>query len=109
MQRFKKYIGKDFIIENIKNSEQLNTYGITCRDLPEPFSDFEEVEISIDFVGQEILLGVAVLEGKVKRIMFGMLDKENPDVFRPLTEMQLKDLLDQRGEQLANFFEYITK
>jgi hypothetical protein len=109
MVRFKKYIGKDCIFENMKSSDRLHAFGLVCKELPDTLGDFEEIELCTDFAGQEIIMGVAILEGKLKRIMFVLPDKENPDVFRPLTETQLKDFLDQRGVQLINFFEYITQ
>ncbi len=109
MIRFKKYINKDIRLENVKNSAQLSTYGVICKHLPDPIEEFDEFEFNIDFYDQKILLGVAVLEGKVKRVMFVMVDQEDSDVFRPLTESQLKGLLDLKGEQLVSFFEFITK
>jgi hypothetical protein len=41
--------------------------------------------------------------------MFSLTDKEDPDIFRGLTESQIKDLLAQRGDSLVRFFEYITQ
>ena len=109
MVRFKKYIGKDFRIRNIKGSEHLDATGFNCNYLPDPLGDFDELEFSSDFAGQIILMCIAVLEGKIKRIMFVLVNKENPDDVRPLTESQLRDFLDQRGVQLINFFEYVTQ
>jgi hypothetical protein len=109
MQRFKKYIGKDFIIKNINDSKHLNATGFNCNYLPDSLGDFDELEFSSDFSGQTILMCVAVLEGKIKRIMFVQIDKESPDDVRPLTESQLTDFLDQRGVQLTDFFEHITQ
>ncbi len=109
MQRFKKYIGKDLNIEHMKDLQQLSAFGLVCKYLPESIGDFEEIELCTDFAGQEILICVAVLTGKIKRIMFVLPDKDDPDAARPLAESQLKDFLDERGVQLINFFEYITQ
>jgi hypothetical protein len=109
MVRFKKYIGKDCIFENMKSSDRLHAFGLVCKELPDTLGDFEEIELCTDFAGQTIIMCVAVLEGKIKRIMFVQINKENPDDVRPFTESQLKDFLDQRGVQLINFFEYITQ
>jgi len=109
MQRFKKYIGKNLIIKNIKDSEHLNATGFNCNYLPDSLGDFDELEFSSDFDGQTILMCVAVLEGRIKRIMFVLIDKESPDDVRPLTELQLKDFLDGRGIQVIDFFEHITQ
>lgn len=49
MLRFKKYINKDLRLENVKNSNQLQTFGITCGHLPDPPEDFDEFEFTTDF------------------------------------------------------------
>ncbi|MEW6066800.1 MAG: hypothetical protein AB1610_00670 [Nitrospirota bacterium] len=109
MQRFKRFIGKQVISENLKDSEKLVAAGIECKKLPESLDEFDEIELSIGSTDDELLLAVAVLEGKIKRIMFVKVDKANPDMCRPLTEEQLIKLLDEYGNRLVNFFEYITQ
>ncbi|MEW6002779.1 MAG: hypothetical protein AB1638_09070, partial [Nitrospirota bacterium] len=109
MQRFKKYIDKELKLANVKDSDQLETFGIICTTLPDPPEDFDEFEFTTDYGGQNVVIGVAVQEGKIKRVMFVLADEKEPDVLRPFTEAQLKDFLDQRGEQLVGFFEYITQ
>jgi hypothetical protein len=109
MQRFKQYIGKDFVPEHVKESEALRSAGFACDSLPDRMGDFEECEFVSDFNGQTLFLCVAVLAGKVKRIMFVVAGREDPDEVRPLSEAELKSLLDQRGGPLVNFFEYVTR
>jgi hypothetical protein len=109
MQRFKKYIGKDLIIKNIKDSEHLNATGFNCNYLPDSLGDFDELEFLADFNGQPLLMCIAVLTGKVKRIMFVLNNGQEPDDVRPLSEAELKELLDRKGDQLVNFFEHITQ
>lgn len=109
MQRFKQYIGKDFFLGNVRDSEALRLSGFTCDNLPDSIGDFEECEFLSDFNGQPLLLCIAVLTGKVKRVMFVVGNSENPDEVRPLSEAELKNLLDQRGEELVNFFEHLTR
>ncbi len=109
MQRFRKYIDKNLNTENTKNPSQLNVFGITGKHLPDPPEEFDEFEFATDLSGQKIHIGVAVQMGKIKRIMFSLADKEDPDMIKGLTESQLKDLLAEKGDQLINFFEYITQ
>jgi len=109
MQRFKKYIGKDFILKNVKDSEALRSTGFICNNLPDSIGDFEELEFSSDLSGQPLLMCVAVLTEKVKRIMFVVSNSEDPDDVRPLSEVELKDFLYQKGDQLVKFFEEITR
>ncbi len=108
MQRFKKYIGRDFILGNIKGSEALREAAFRCDDLPASIGDFDEIEFLGDWEGRQLLLCLAVLTGKVKRIMFVVRNSQDPDDVRPLSEDELKALLIQKGDQLVNFFEDIT-
>jgi len=109
MQRFKKYIGKDLILKNVKDSDALLSSGFICNNLPDSMGDFEELEFSSDLRGQPLLMCVAVLTEKVKRIMFVVCNREDPDDVRPLSQDELKDFLDQKGDQLVNFFDGITR
>ncbi|MBE0425924.1 MAG: hypothetical protein IBX72_04655 [Nitrospirae bacterium] len=109
MQRFKRFIGKQVISENLKDPERLITYGIGCKKLPESLDEFDEIELSVGSVDNEILLAVLVLEGKIKRIMFVKVNKSDPDASSPLTEEQLTRLLDEYGDRFINFFEYVTQ
>ena len=109
MQRFKRFIGQQVISENLKDLEKLSTYGLECRNLPESLDEFDEIELSVGSPDDEVILAVAVLEGKIKRIMFVLVDKANPDECRPLTEEQLTKLLEEYGERLVSYFEYVTQ
>jgi len=109
MQRFKRYIGKDFILENVRDSETLQLSGFTCDSLPSSIGDFDELEFLSDFNGLPLLMCIAVLTGKIKRIMFVLNNGPEPDDVSPLSEAELKELLDRKGAQLVNFFEHITQ
>ena len=109
MQRFKKYIGKDFILGKVRSSEALRLSGFTCDSLPDAIGDFDELEFVSDLNGQALLMCVAVLTGKVKRIMFVVSNTDEPDDVRPLSEAELKAFLDRWGNQIANFFEDVTQ
>ncbi|NVM22331.1 MAG: hypothetical protein HWN68_11195 [Desulfobacterales bacterium] len=110
MERLKKYIGSKISLDNIKDEEKLKTFGFTCRYLPDPPEDFDEFEFVTDFEGTNNLgLMVTVESEKIKRIFFGFISPDDPDIVSALTEDQLKNLLDQRGEMLIRFFDYITQ
>lgn len=108
MVRFKKFLEKDIKIENIKNSNQLLTFGITTKYLPDAPDEFEEFEFTTDFGERTISIGVAILTGTIKRIMIGFTDPEDPDNIMALSKEQLEVFLNQKGEELVQFFEYIT-
>jgi len=110
MKRFRKYIDKTVNMENVKQSEYLDTLGITCRYLPDPPEDFDEFEFATDFEGHRDLGIMVTIElGKIKKLLFGLIDPENPDIIRPLSESHIADLLEQRGNQLVRFFDYVTQ
>jgi hypothetical protein len=108
MQRFKKYVGKEILSDHVRNVDQIQTYGLESRYVPEHLEEFEECEFVTDFEGHPLVVCVTVLEGKVKRVMFVLTDQEDPEAVAPLTEAQLTAFLDDQGEQLVQFFEYIT-
>jgi len=109
MVRFKKFLEKDINAGNVKNSDQILTFGITTKYVPDTPDEFEEFEFATDYDGRPISIGVAVLAGKVKRIMIGFTDPEDPDNLVALSKEQLEDFLNQKGENLVQFFEYITQ
>jgi hypothetical protein len=109
MKRFRKYFDKVLNVENVKNSNQLSAFGVTCRSLSEPLEDFDEVEFVTDFDKQDVLISMVVQSGEIRRIQFTLLDPENTNIVRGFTESQLEDFLVQKGEQLVKFFEYATQ
>jgi hypothetical protein len=108
MERFRKYFDKVLNVKNVKNSNQLSAFGVTCRSLSDPLEDFDEAEFTIVFDNQTVLISIVVISMKINRIQFTLLDPENPDIVRGLTESQLNDFLAQKSGQLVEFFELIT-
>ena len=109
MVRFKKFLEKDIILGNVKNSDHLLTLDITTKYVPDTPDEFEEFEFATDYNGRAVSIGVAILTGKIKRVMVGFVDLEDPDNVIALSKEQLEDFLNQKGEQLVQFFEYITQ
>jgi hypothetical protein len=109
MVRFKKYIEKDIRLEHLKNADKLKTFGITPKYVPDIPDEFEELEFITDFGEQIVSIGVAILSGKIKRVMLVFFDPEDPDNVKGLSKAQLEDFLKQKGEKLVQFFEYITQ
>jgi hypothetical protein len=109
MKRFRKYFEETLNVVNAKNADQLRAFGVSCKSISEPLEDFDEVEFITDFAGQEVLISIVVQSGKIKRIQFTLVDTENPDAVKGLTESQIEDLLTHKGDQLVAFFDYITQ
>jgi len=110
MVRFRKYMDRELDPKNVEDAKQLETYGVICTYLPDPIEDFDELEFRTDFNGQNNIVITATLElGKIKRIMFSVSDEENPDIVRALTGAQIDNFLSNKGEDLVEFFECITR
>ena len=110
MERLKKYIGSPISLENIKDEEKVKAFGFTCRYLPDPPEDFDEFEFVTDFERTNDLgLMVTVESMTIKRIFFGLISPDDPDVVSALSEAQLTNLLDQRSDTLFRFFDHITQ
>lgn len=104
MQKFKKFIGKPFNLEAIKSESLLQNLSIYCQNIPDVIEEFEEIEFLVD----DVVMCVAILDGKIKRIMLVKVNREIPDECAPLTKEELEDFLRKNEEKLLNFFENIT-
>jgi len=109
MERFKKYMGRELNIENVKNEQQLNSFGVKCTFLPDPVEEFDEFEFRTSFSGHDnIVITVTIELGKIQRVMFGVADADNPDVVRSFTGEKLESFLAEKGNEMIGFFEFIA-
>ncbi len=109
MRRFSEYMNREVRHENVKNKEKLRDFGITCRYLPDPPEDFDEYEFGIDYEGsQDRAVAVTIEKGRISRMLFGATVPDNPDMLKPLSDEELGQLLEKRGDKLIEFFQYIT-
>lgn len=109
MKRFRKYFDETLNAVNAKNADQLCVFGVSCKSISDPLEDFDEVEFITGFADQEVLISIVIQLGKIKRIQFTLVDTENPDAVKGLSDSQIKDLLVQKGDKLIGFFDYITQ
>jgi hypothetical protein len=109
MDALRKYVGLTVNLENIKDTDRLKELGFVCRYLPDPPEDFDEFEFVTAAGGIENLgLMVTVETMKIKRIFFGIISPDNPDVVTGLSEAEVKRIFEQSGNSLMLFFDYIT-
>jgi hypothetical protein len=108
MVRFRKYYDKAVDVEKVKDAGKLGTFGVECTYLPDPPEDFDEFEFRTILGDLTVVIMVTVELGKIKRLLFSAADPEDHDSTRSLTEVQLAGLLEEKGDQLVEFFEYIT-
>ena len=110
MERVKKYIGSAVNLDHIKDAGCLKDLGFTCRYLPDPPEDFDEFEFAADLGGlKNVGLMVTIELMTIKRMFFGLISPENPDIVSGLTEVQVQDIFDQSGDTLFRFLDYITE
>jgi hypothetical protein len=109
MERFRNYIGKAVVLEKVKEAVMKNAYGLAGSYLPDPPEDFDELEFVSDWDGENNLaLMVTVELMEIKRIFFGIASNEKPDVVRGLSDTELRELLERKGDVFVSFFDYIT-
>jgi hypothetical protein len=109
MEQLRKYVGRPVNLDHIKAGETLKGLGFTCRYLPDPPEDFDEFEFLVDLGGiKNLALMVTVESMAVKRIFFGVISAQDPDVVTGLDETQVKQIFAQSGDTLSAFFDYIT-
>ena len=109
MERFKKYSDKKLDVERVKDESKLSSFGITCRYLPDPPEEFDEFEF-VSTLEKEGDLGfvITIVEGEIKKILFGLIDEKDPDIIRPLSDEKLLLMLANKGGDLTGFFDWVT-
>ena len=107
MKRFSKYVNKPLNLQKIKQEDKLKNWGISVRYSPDPPEDFDEFEFGLDYENTAFL--VTIEQGVIKRMLFGKPDKDNPDILRPMNDEQLSNMLQEKGEALVSFFDYVTR
>ncbi len=109
MKRFSVYMDRVVNHSRVRESEKLKGFHITCRYMPDPPEDFDEYEFGIDFRGeQDRAVAVTIEKGEIKRILLGATVPGNPDMLAPLSDTEIEELLETRGDDLVKFFEFIT-
>ncbi|MCF8010527.1 MAG: hypothetical protein K9L17_06155 [Clostridiales bacterium] len=109
MERFRKFIGKNINMENIKNLN-LHNEKIACTYLPDPPDDFDELEFRTGFKTENDIMIIATIEQQnIQKIFIGKPDENDPDIPLALTEAQKDELLSDKGTELEEFFNFITQ
>ncbi len=108
MERFRRYFEREVNVERAKDAVRLADFGVRGRYVPDPPEDYDEFEFTTEFEGREVLIMVTVARGRIQRILFTLIDPEDPELTRPLDEARLREFLAARGNRLVEFFEYVT-
>lgn len=110
MQRFKPFLNQPVNLAKAREEAALARLGIAASYLPEQLEEFDEMEFRTSWQGeQEVVLTIATEMGSIKRVMFGLADRQNPELVRSMQQEQLTALLADKGEQLLAFFEHISQ
>ena len=109
MKRFRRFLKKSLDLERVRDEKALSSMGITVRYAPDSPDDFDEFEFGLDYKRKEdVAFLVAIEKGQIARMLFGKTVKDNPDMLNPMTDEELSELLESRGEMLERFFEFVT-
>jgi hypothetical protein len=110
MDALRKYVDLPVNLDNVKNAGELKKLGFACRYLPDPPEDFDEFEFVTELAGITNLgLMVTVESMKIKRIFFGIISRDDPDLITGVSVSELNSIFEQSGEQVSRFFDWITK
>ncbi|MGQ9557487.1 MAG: hypothetical protein ACUVTU_05980 [Desulfurispora sp.] len=110
MQRFKPFLNQPVNLAKAQEEATLTRLGITATYLPEQLEEFDEMEFRTPWQDQqEVVLTIATELGRIKRVMFGLADRQNPELVRSMQQEQLAALLAEKGDQLLAFFEHISQ
>ena len=109
MKRLRQYLDGSLNTNKATDKEQIGRWGISIRYAPDPPEDFDEFEFGLDYKGRQDVAFVTTIEkGKIKRMMFGRPDKDNPEILRPMDDNTIADLMEKRGGDILAFFDFIT-
>ncbi len=110
MKRFRRFLKKTLDLEKVRDEKALSEMGISVRYAPESPEDFDEFEFGLDYKGKEdVAFLVAIEKGEIARMLFGKTVKDNPDMLNPMSDKELSELLEAKGDVLLRFFEFVTK
>ncbi|WP_018084440.1 hypothetical protein [Desulfurispora thermophila] len=108
MQRFKPFLDRPINLVKAQDGTVLANLDLVATYLPEQLEEFDELEFRTAWQDQqEVVLTIATEMGRIKRVMFGLADRQNPDLVRSMNQEQLAAFLADKGEQLVTFFQHI--
>lgn len=109
MERFRTYIGKTVDLAKLKEAIREPEYGLTGRYIPDPPEDFDEFELVTDWSGhKDVAFMITVEIMRIKRMFFGLVSSDNPDLVKALSAGELKELLDKKGHLFIGFLDRVT-
>jgi hypothetical protein len=110
MKRFQGFIGRAVAHAAVQDEGVLSPLGIEGRWVPEELEDFDEMEFGLGQWGDRTLIFTLVIEqGKLQRVSLGYIPPGgDEDDMHAFTEDELAQVLDEKGDALARFFEKVT-
>ncbi|NPA94715.1 MAG: hypothetical protein GXO58_04735 [Thermodesulfobacteria bacterium] len=110
MRRFRRFLGKELDVTRATDSNLLSKWGMKVRYAPDEPDDFDEFEFGLNHKGDgDVAFLVAIEKGKIARMLFGWTVPDNPDMLKPMKDEDLEELLENKGRDLEEFFESVTK
>lgn len=109
MKRLQRFIDRAIDENVVKDESLLSSLGVEGRYVPEEIEEFDEMEFGLGHSGERIVIFTMVLEhGKLKRVSLGYIPPGgDEDAMHAFSESDLAEVMDEKGDTLANFFEKV--
>jgi hypothetical protein len=110
MDRFQKYLYRPLLPDRLSDSDAVAAAGFRGRWVPEELQPFDEVELarSLDDA-TDLLVTLAVEEGKIARMMLGKAPAGDDDADATgLTEDELAAAVAAHGDAVERLMDHLT-
>ncbi len=109
MKRLQKFIDRAVDMNAIKDEALLSSLGVEARYVPEELEDFDEMEFGLGRSGDRTVIFTLVLvQKKLQRVSLGWIPEGGEeDDMRAFSEAELTEVMNEKGDTLASFFEKI--
>ena len=110
MERFQKYLGRTLSSASLADRAAIEATGFRGRWIPEVLEAFDEIELARPLDdGRDLLLTLAVEEGKIARMMLGQAKAGDDDAdARGLEEEELAAAVAAHGDAVDAVMELLT-
>ena len=110
MDRFQKFLHRPLLPDRLADRAAMEGRGFRGRWVPDELQPFDEVELARPLDdATDLLLTLAVEEGKIERMMLGQAPAGDDDAdARGLSETELAEALAVHGEAVTDLMDFLT-
>lgn len=109
MKKLQKFIDRAVDMNAVRDGALLSSLGIESRYVSEELEDFDEMEFGLGRSGERTIIFTLVLvQAKLKRVSLGWIPEgDDEDDLRAFSEAELAEVMNEKGDTLASFFDKI--